>query len=157
MLMALVAAANAEELVVTVLASLDSDRIAASGMKTERKTDMPDFTITYLHGPEAGDVIGIYDGGYPSAFSKHGKRLGEVKDTIAGQPVVWTCWSQDVEGKTRYGAEALLPSRRTVITVGGTKDESLEQFHVFIYRSDLKTLAMARKLAASIFRKGMNP
>ncbi len=152
--LALIAMVNAEELAVTVLASLDSERIAATGMKTEVKSDMPDFTITYLRGPATADVIGIYEGGHPSPFSARGKRLGEVKDSIAGQSVVWTCWSQEVEGKTHYGAEALFPSRRTVILVGEKKDELMEQFHVFIYRGDLSSLVTARKLAASIIKQG---
>jgi hypothetical protein len=153
---ALVAATNAEEISVTILASLDSDRIVATGMKTEEKKDMPDFTITYLRGPETTDAIGVYEGGHPTLFSTRGKRLGEVKDSIAGQSVVWVCWSQEVEGKRQYGAEALLPSRRTVVTFGEKKEEFVTQFHVFIIRGDLNALAAARKLAASIIKRGPN-
>src|SRR5690606_6903022 len=118
------------------------------------KKDMPDFTITYLQGPESTDVVGVFEGDYPTLFSTRGKRLGEIKDSIAGQAVVWICWSQVVEGKTQYCAEALLPSRRTVIRFGDKQEESVTQFHVFIIRGDLKALAEARKLAASIIKKG---
>jgi len=55
----LIAAAKAEDISTTVLASLDRDRITATGMKTETKSDMPDFTITYLIGPELADSIGV--------------------------------------------------------------------------------------------------
>ena len=115
---------------------------------------MADFTITYLRGPELTDTIGIYEGGHPTPFSTRGKRLGEVKDSIAGQAVVWACWSQEVDGKIRYGAEVFLPSRRTIVSVGKTKEEFEDQFHIFIIRDDLKALAEGRKLAASIIKKG---
>lgn len=154
---AVVMAASAEEIAVTVLASIDSNRIAAASLKKEVKNDMPDFTITYLHGPETMDVIGIYEGGHPSPFSARGKRLGEVKDIIAGQPIVWACWSQEIKGVTQYGAETFLPSRKTVATLNdGKKQEFIEQFHVFIMRRDLQALAAARKLATSIIKKGPN-
>jgi len=123
-------------------------------MKTEEAKDMPDFTITYLRGPDITDAIGIYEGGHPTLFSTRGKRLGEVKDSIAGQSVVWVCWSQVVDGKMEYGAETLLPSRRTVVRFEGKQEEFVTQFHVFISRGDLKALAEARKIAASIIRSG---
>lgn len=157
--MVLFATANAEDLVVTVLASLDSERIAATGMKTEQKSDMPDFAITYILGPETTDSIGIYEGGHPSPFSTPGKnkRLGEVKDTIAGQSVIWVCWSEEAEGKTHFGAETIMPSRQTLaILAGGKKEVFMERFHIFIMRGDLKSLAVARKLAASFIKKGPN-
>ena len=139
---------------VTVLASVDLERVAATGLKVEYKRDMPDFTVTYLRGPQSTDVIGIYEGGYPSTFSSRGKPLGEVKDRIAEQPVVWVCWSEEKEGKKAFAAETLLPSRRIVF--GEKKSESVEQMHIFVYRGDLKSLAEARKLAGSIIKKGAN-
>ena len=152
--LATVAAANAEELAVTILASLDSEQVAATGMRVEEMKDMPDFTLTYLRGPGPTDVVGVYEGGHPSLFSEHGKRLGEIKDSIAGQAVVWVCWTEVVDGRTQYGAEALLPSRRTVVRFGKKAEEFVTQFHVFVVRGDLKALAEARKLAASIIKKG---
>ena len=152
-LAALTVAAKAEAISTTVLAYVDLERMAATGLKIETKSDMPDFTITYLIGPETADSLGVYEGGYPSLFNTRGKKLGEVKDTVGGQSVIWTCWSEVVEGQTRYGAETVLPSRRTSISIDGRQDDSVEQFHVFMYRGDLKALAAARKLAGEIIRK----
>jgi hypothetical protein len=152
--LAAVAATTAEEVAVTVLASLDPDRIAESGMKVEEKKDMPDFTLTYLRGPTTTDVVGVYEGGHPSPFSGRGKRLGEIKDGIAGQEVVWVCWTETVDGRTQYGAEALLQSRRTVVRFEKKEEEFVTQFHVFVIRGDLKALAEARKLAARIIKRG---
>jgi hypothetical protein len=151
---ALFATLSAEEIAVTILASIDHDRVAATGLKAEEKKNVPDFTITYLRGPEITDTIGIYEGGNPTLFSTHGNRLGEVKDRIAGRSVAWVCWSQVVDGKTHYGAEALLPSRRTVVRFEKKEEEFVTQFHVFVIRADLKALAEARKLAASVIREG---
>lgn len=152
--LASVATTCAEEVAVTVLASLDPERIAASGMRVEEKKDMPDFTITYLRGPATTDVVGFYEGGHPNPFSGRGKLLGEIKDDIAGQKVVWVCWTETVDGRTQYGAEALLPSRRTVVRFEKNEKEFVTQFHVFVIRGDLKALAEARKLAASIIKRG---
>ena len=144
--------ARAEKAEVVVLASLDSERVAASGLKIAHGRDMPDFTVTYLSGPEPNDVIGIYEGGFPSLFSSRGLRLGEVKDVIAGQRLVWICWSEEHEGQKMFGAEVLMPSRRTIVREA--KSDYVEQFHLFVIRRDLKSLAEARRLMASLIRKG---
>ena len=150
----LVATANAQKSEVVVLASIDSEKVSASGLKVEHKRDMPDFTVTYLYGPESGDLIGIYEGAHPSLFSSRGKRLGEVRDNIAEKPVVWTCWSMEADGRKVFGAEVLLPSRR--ILFGVPKVEFPQQFHVFIIRRDLKSLAEARKFAAGLIKNMPN-
>ena len=155
--LATLVAANAEQITRTVLASHDAERIAATGMKWEKKKNMPDFTVTYLQGPGSTDVIGIFEGEHPSAFSPRGKRLGEVKGTMAGESVTWVCWSEESAGKTQYGAEAFMPSRRTVIKFGDKQEIVVTQFHVFVLRGDLQGLAAARKLAASLIRKGPSP
>lgn len=153
----IVAAAYADEVAVTVLASLDSDRITATGLKTEFKHDMPDFSITYLHGPETGDVIGVYEGGHPSPFGTRGKKLGTVKDSIAGQSVAWICWSKKEAGTKRFGAETFVQCRKILVTMpGAEKEEFVVQFHIFVLRGDLKALATARTIAASLIKKGPN-
>jgi hypothetical protein len=153
-LFGLVPIANAQKPEVVVLAFVDAEKVAASGMAVEHKRDMPDFSIIYLRGPERNDVIGIFEGANPSTFGARGKRLGEIRDSIAGQAVVWACWSMEEEGKKLFGAEVLVPSRR--IIVGEKKDEILQQFHVFVVRSDLRTLAEARKVAAGLIKKTPN-
>ena len=42
----------------------------------------------------------------------------------------------------------------TVVRFGKNEEEFVTQFHVFVVRGDLKALAEARKLAASIIKKG---
>ena len=142
--------AHAVDMEVVALASIDLDRVAASGLKVEHKTDMPDFTVTYLHGPEPTDVIGIYEGGHPSTFCSQKKQLGKVKGIIAEKPVEWVCWTEERNAKKLYGSEVLFPSRR--ITVPGQKTEVTQEFHVWVFRSDLKSLAAARRLVSSLFR-----
>lgn len=141
---------QAADIEVVALASIAQDRVATTGLKVERKTNMPDFTVTYLHGPKPNDVIGIYEGSFPTMFVSSGKLLGRVKDTIAEKHVEWVCWSEEQEGKKRYGAETRLPSRR--IIVREAKLEDSQEFHVWVIRSDLKALAEARKLAGSLFQ-----
>lgn len=154
LLLVTLVAANAEQITRTILASLDAERIAATGLKLDEKKAMPDFTVTYLSGPGSTDVIGIFEGEHPSTLSPRGKRLGEVKGNMAGESVTWVCWSQESAGKTLYGAEAFMPSRRTVIKFGDKQEIVVTQFHVFVLRGDLKGLAAARKLAPSLIRKG---
>jgi hypothetical protein len=111
--LALITAAGAEEVTVTILAAIDLDHAAAVGLKKEVKTDMPDFTITHLYYPDTKEGVSIFEGAHPNPFSARDgrKRLGEVKDVVAGRSITWDCWSQDVAGSTEYGAEVLLPSR----------------------------------------------
>jgi hypothetical protein len=147
-------AAFASDVDVTVLAELDEAAIAASGMRVDRKTDMPDFVVIYLRGPKENDAIGLYEGAHPSLFTPRGKKLGEVKDTIAGQAVVWSCWEEQRGGLRIVGAEALLISRRVVVREH--KEEFVQQFHVFVTRSDFRSLAEARQFVASLFKKKPN-
>jgi hypothetical protein len=144
----------ASDVDVTVLAELDEAKIAASGMLVERKTDIPDFVVIYLRGPKENDAIGFYEGAHPSLFTPRGKKLGEVKDMIAGQSVVWSCWEERRGGAEIVGAEALLISHRVVVR--GHKEEFVQQFHVFVTRSDFKSLAEARLFAASLLKKKPN-
>ena len=134
-----------------VVASLDPAKVAAAGMKTAQTNTVTDFTVTHLTGPKEGEEIGLYEGGHPGLLSTGKKLSREIKDTIAGQPVTWLCWSEEDDGALSYNAEVIFESKR--LKLGG-QAAYVEKYHVFMSRSDPGALEEARKLASGLFKQG---
>ena len=133
---------------------IDSGKVAASGLGISDKKDMPDFTVTYLAGPKDGDLIGIYHGGHPTAFSTSKKVLGEVKGMISGLPVIWTIWS-DASGNTvQYGAETIFDAGKVICDVKPHYSEYRIVFHLFVFRASLQDLYFGRCIASSLIMAG---
>jgi len=150
------AGATTPKVEVAVFATIDLERAAASGLKLEQPGNLPDFKLTYLRGPGPTDVIGIYEGGFPTLFNTQGQRLEEIKGTIADQAITWICWSEEKDGKKLFGSETVISSSRMVVEFPEAKTESVVLFHIFIMRQDSKALAAARNLASDLIKKGPN-
>lgn len=151
-----VARASTPKVEEAVFATVDLERVAASGLKLEQPGNLPDFKLTYLRGPSTTDVIGIYEGGFPTLFNTRGERLAEIKGTIAGQAITWICWSELKDGKKLFGSEAVVSSSRMVVEVPEAKTESTVLLHIFILRQDAKALTEARDFASKLIKKGPN-
>jgi len=139
----------AKEPVTSVFAAVDGSALAASGLKSERTVDGPDFKVRYFSEQRTICTLGIFEGGHPSLFSDGKKKLGEVVAEIAGQRARWLCWEES-DPPYRYGAEVLVGSRRTQFEEWAYD----EQIHLFIRAGDLRSLATARELAARILKEG---
>jgi hypothetical protein len=79
----------------------------------------PDFSVTYISVKEPNGSVGLYEGGYPSRFSKDKAGITVRPAHFHSGTGQWTLWEESAGGPVTFHGEILLPA-------GNTK------FHLFV-------------------------